>query len=105
MADQGSSDVASIDQTPRSPELDFFSPQFDPTRALSTAGLLPPDPAAFPLDNVAKCRSILPPEMPESLAHVERKEASEVSLHKWPPLWFTLHAGIMTFDWHGEWEE
>ena len=95
MADQGSSDVPSIDQTPRSPELDFFSPQFDPTRALSTAGLIPPDPAALPLDNVAKCRSILPPEMPESLAHVERKEASEVSHQpKWPPLWFTWHAGV-----------
>ena len=87
MADQQRfSDDHFKDQTPRSPHLDFLSPQFDPARALSTAGLLPPDPAALPLDNVAKCRSILPSEMPESLAHVERKEASEVSQPKWPPV-------------------
>ena len=34
--------------------------EFDPDRALSTPGLDPPDVVALSLDNVAKCRSILP---------------------------------------------
>ena len=64
--------------TSADPALDFLSASFDPVLALSTPNLEPPDPDARPLDNVAKCRSILPSELPESLANVEKKTASEV---------------------------
>ena len=70
MADQAS--------TSADPALDFLSASFDPVLALSTPNLEPPDLDARPLDNVAKCRSILPAELPESLANVEKKTASEV---------------------------
>ncbi|EIE26087.1 hypothetical protein COCSUDRAFT_40248 [Coccomyxa subellipsoidea C-169] len=48
--------------------MDFFSPQFDAAKALSTPGLLPPNPKVLPLDNISKCRAILPAELPESRA-------------------------------------
>ena len=60
------------------PALDFFSTEFDPGLALSTPGLVPPEPDARPLDNVAKCRSILPQEVPEALSNVEKRAGSEV---------------------------
>ena len=60
------------------PALDFLSAEFDPVLALSTPGLAPPDPDASPLDNVAKCRSILPQEVPEALSNVEKRAGSEV---------------------------
>ncbi len=58
--------------------LDFLSPSFDPLRALHAPGLQPPDPAAQPLDNVAKCRAVLPPEHPDALCNLVKKQASEV---------------------------
>ncbi|KAL4856350.1 Small nuclear ribonucleoprotein Sm D-like protein [Chlorella vulgaris] len=42
------------------PALDFFSPLFNPARALAAAALHLPVPTARPLDNVYKCRSMLP---------------------------------------------
>ena len=68
---------------PKDPALDFFSDSFDALRALYTRGLLPPVPRVKALDNVVKCRLILPPELPESwsawnAAH-PKAEASEVS--------------------------
>ena len=60
--------------------LDFFSPSFDAALALATPGLQPPNPSALPLDNVSRCRALLPPEVPESLSNVVRKKASEVRL-------------------------
>lgn len=63
---------------PASQLLDFFSPSFDAALALATPGLQPPDPSALPLDNVSRCRALLPPEVPESLSNVVRKKASEV---------------------------
>ena len=68
---------------PKDPALDFFSESFDALRALYTRGLLPPVPRVKALDNVVKCRLILPPELPESwsawnAAH-PKAEASEVS--------------------------
>ncbi len=56
----------------RDPGLDFFSDQFDALRALETPGLLPPEPDVQALDYLAKCRVLLPEEMPESLAGKER---------------------------------
>ncbi|KAK9830583.1 hypothetical protein WJX81_001418 [Elliptochloris bilobata] len=50
------------------PALDFLSPQFDALRALRTQGLAPPEPDAPPLDNITKCRRLLPAELPESHA-------------------------------------
>ena len=44
--------------------LDFLSAHFDPLLALYTAGLQPPNPRARPLDNLRKCRGILPPGDP-----------------------------------------
>lgn len=40
--------------------LDFLSRDFDPLLALYTPRLQPPNPRALPLDNVHKCRGILP---------------------------------------------
>ncbi len=53
------------------PGLDFFSPQFDATRALAMPWLQPPDPSVAPLDNIWKCAKLLPPELPESAAAME----------------------------------
>lgn len=52
----------------RDPALDFLSAEFDALRALRTPYLAPPEPGAPPLDNVNKCRKLLPAELPESLA-------------------------------------
>ncbi|KAF5832235.1 hypothetical protein DUNSADRAFT_11964 [Dunaliella salina] len=52
--------------------LDFFSADFDASLALLQTDLQPPDPTAPALDYTAKCRPLLPPEMPESLAGKER---------------------------------
>ena len=51
---------------PSDPALDFFSEHFDALRALYTKGLQPPVPRVKALDNVVKCRLILPPELPDS---------------------------------------
>lgn len=48
------------------PALDFFSEHFDALKALQTRGLQPPVPKIKPLDNVTRCRMILPPELPDS---------------------------------------
>eukprot|EP00884_Botryococcus_braunii_P002410 jgi/Botrbrau1/1216/Bobra.0163s0024.1 len=50
------------------PALDFFSPQFDAEKALHTPGVVPPVPDAPVLDNIYRCRRILPPEDPQSLS-------------------------------------
>lgn len=68
---------------PKDPLLDFFSDSFDALKALYTRGLQPPVPKVKVLDNVVKCRLILPPELPESwsawnAAH-PKIEASEVT--------------------------
>ena len=61
--------------------LDFTSVAFEPLLALSS-GLEPPVDAAA-LDNVAKCRVILPSSMPESLANMEKHpKANEASKAK-----------------------
>ena len=47
-------------------ELDFLSASFDPLRALyTTFPLTLPNPRALPLDNLSKCRGILPSYDPE----------------------------------------
>ncbi|CAL8470332.1 g9874 [Coccomyxa elongata] len=48
--------------------LDFFSPKFDALKALYNFDLQPPNPKVLPLDNISKCRAILPAELPESRA-------------------------------------
>jgi len=53
---------------PPDPALDFLGPGFNALRALRTPGLVPPDAGAPPLDNVTKCRRLLPAELPESAA-------------------------------------
>ena len=64
------------------PSLDFFSDQFDAAKVLATPGLQPPVPDAQPMDYLAKCRTILPEEMPESVGAnvrgVGAKTGSEV---------------------------
>ncbi|KAL6763547.1 hypothetical protein V8C86DRAFT_3012785 [Haematococcus lacustris] len=66
------------------PALDFLSDAFDAQRALDTPGLRPPVPDVKPLDNLAKCRWLLPPEIPESLAGKDRnaKSGSEATREK-----------------------
>jgi len=69
---------------PPDPALDFLGPGFDALRALRTPGLVPPDARAPPLDNVTKCRRLLPTELPESAAACAARRAqaappSEVS--------------------------
>lgn len=58
-------------------QLDFCSPNFDAALALATPGLQPPDASAQPLDYVAKCRVLLPPDMPESLANAARQSGTK----------------------------
>ncbi len=65
------------------PSLDFTSPSFDAARALSTSGLQPPV-QVDPLSNVAACRWLLPPEMPESLQGVQKGGGSEVCIFQRP---------------------
>lgn len=57
--------------------LDFFSPDFDALAALNTPSLQPPAPQVKALDNVSKCRAILPAEVPESLLHMSVKQSTE----------------------------
>ncbi len=52
-----------------SPSRDFLSAEFNPLAALYDDTVEPPVAEAIPLDNVSKCRAILPPELPESLAN------------------------------------
>ncbi len=47
------------------PALDFLSPSFDARKALYAPDLQPPDPHAQPLDNIYRCRQLLPPDHPE----------------------------------------
>lgn len=45
----------------RDPRLDFYSPEFDPVRALAPdSGAIPPRPRARALDTVRQCRRLLP---------------------------------------------
>jgi len=45
----------------RDPGLDFYSPEFDPVRALAPdSGAIPPRPRARALDTVRQCRRLLP---------------------------------------------
>lgn len=67
--------------------LDFFSEHFDALRALYTKGLQPPIPKVKVLDNVVKCRLILPPELPDSwsawnAAHPKIEPSEESARHK-----------------------
>ncbi|KAK3255677.1 hypothetical protein CYMTET_35152 [Cymbomonas tetramitiformis] len=55
---------------PYHPSLDFFSKDFDATKALRTPGVEPPNPRVRPLDNLNKIRRILPAECEESLQNV-----------------------------------
>ena len=73
---------------PKDPALDFFSEHFDAMRAIYTRGLQPPEPRVKALDNVVRCRRILPPELPESYsawttAHPKAGQ-SQVKSFAWP---------------------
>ena len=57
------------------PALDFLSTAFDAARALRTPNLAPPEPAVAPLDNLSKCRRLLPVELPDSLAASKARRA------------------------------
>lgn len=61
------------------PALDFFSQSFDPLRALLTAGLTPPLPAARPLDTVYHCRFMLPDNHPDAWRDPGRAAKSKVT--------------------------
>ncbi|PRW39383.1 U7 snRNA-associated Sm LSm11 [Chlorella sorokiniana] len=65
------------------PQLDFFSRSFNPFLALATAGLLPPLPAARPLDSIYRCRFMLPDDHPDAWREGQRpvksKEAQEAA--------------------------
>eukprot|EP01018_Ginkgo_biloba_P033996 Gb_34777 [translate_table: standard] len=60
--------------------LDFLSPDFDPLEALQTEGLQPPNPRVRPLDNLNRCRHILPQEVPESIVNVEHRSRTAESI-------------------------
>lgn len=48
-------------------ELDFLSELFDPLLALKSSNIRLPDPRAKPLDNLYRCRQLLPRDHPEAL--------------------------------------
>ena len=64
--------------------LDFLSRSFNPLLALHNAGLQPPKPGVLPLDNLYKCRAILPPGDPNARkvlanrANMVRRDGSEL---------------------------
>lgn len=62
------------------PHLNFLSRDFDPLEALHTEGLEPPNPRVRPLDNLNKCRYILPKEVSESILNVSHKSRSAESI-------------------------
>ncbi|KAG2500573.1 hypothetical protein HYH03_001343 [Edaphochlamys debaryana] len=66
---------------PPSPSLDFLSPSFDALKALHAPELQPPLPAAPPLDNIAKCRRLLPADHVDAIPQ-ETQRASEASRKK-----------------------
>ncbi len=70
------------DQVPEADsELDFTSPAFNPAAALAAEGLVPPVPEATLLDNLSKCRALLPADLPDSLAQLPKPApASEVCI-------------------------
>ena len=72
-----------------SPALDFLSPSFDAALALSTRGLLPPDPRAPVLDNVSSCRRLLPAGAEGTFADADAGRpfsgAAAAALAKKPP--------------------
>lgn len=53
--------------TPDQEQLDLYSERFDPLAALYAPEVALPDPQARPLDNVYKCRQLLPPDHPEAM--------------------------------------
>ena len=65
-------------QQQRDPSLNFFSPRFDAARSLATAGLLPPVPGARPLDNIYRCRFMLPEDHPDFWKDPGRAAKSKV---------------------------
>jgi hypothetical protein len=68
--------------------LDFFSPSFDPLAALLAVGLRPPVPHARPLDNIYRCRFMLPDGHPEAWREQQRTSKSKVrSSGQQEPVW------------------
>lgn len=61
------------------PALDFFSPSFDPLRALLSADITPPLPSARPLDTVFHCRFMLPKDHPDAWRDPGRTVKSKVT--------------------------
>lgn len=99
-------------QTPLGPSdpslsaLDFFSEHFDALRALYTKGLQPPVPRVKALDNVVKCRLILPPELPDSwsawnAAHpkTEPSEVPQPLIHWITPARLSTSSVAFCFEW------
>lgn len=63
------SNTDSLSSSEESGSVGFLSPNFDALKALNTPGLQPPVHDVQPMDNISKCRAILPSELPESLVH------------------------------------
>ncbi|KAF1330528.1 Ribonucleoprotein lsm domain, partial [Globisporangium splendens] len=60
--------------------LDFRAPEFDPMQALRIQKLLPSLPQAYPLDNIQKCRHLLPefdPHYQKAVVHVKKSSAEK----------------------------
>lgn len=74
----GSEEEQETEELP--PHLNFLSRDFDPLEALHTEGLEPPNPRVRPLDNLNKCRYILPKEVSESILNVSHKSRSAESI-------------------------
>lgn len=68
--------------TPPSPsisdQLDFLSEHFNPLLALNSPNVVLPDPRARPLDNLYKCRQLLPSDHPEALDFEALRAARQV---------------------------
>lgn len=64
-------------EAPTNPKLDIYSPEFDPREALLCVQLSVPYPRVQPLNNLAECRRLLPPDAPDALP-----EAALLALHR-----------------------
>ena len=68
-----------VDKEDLDPSLDFFSPQFDPLKAIYTLKKIPSTlPKVKALDNLSKCHFLLPPDDPNYMSLKKKNTKPEI---------------------------